>query len=150
MLLEFATAGCDAANDDRWSIELLEAVIAKGAHPSALLPKPAAQLRAETLEKISQGYARLVAWDDIKHNPPPKLKISPIAAIPHKSRGYRMILDLSYGITLNGIRHPSVNESTNPDVAPTHALKELGNVLPRLIYAVATAPDTKGPSFSRN
>ena len=56
-----------------------------------------------------------------------------------------MILDLSYGITLNGIRHPSINESTNPDVAPTHALKELRHVLPQLIYAVATAPNAKGP-----
>ena len=87
----------------------------------------------------------LVAWDNIKHDPPPKLKISLIAAIPHKSQGYWMILDLSYGITLNGIRHPSVNESTNPDITPTHALKELGHILPRLIYAITTAPDTKGP-----
>ena len=53
MLLEFATAGCDAANDDRWSLDLLEAAIAKGAHPSALLPEPAAQHQAETMEKIS-------------------------------------------------------------------------------------------------
>jgi hypothetical protein len=32
-----------------------------------------------------------------------------------------------------------------PDVAPTEAMGELGKVLPRLIYAVATAPDAKGP-----
>ena len=88
MLLEFVTAGCDATNNNQWSMELLETVIAKGAHPSALLPEPAAQLCAKTLEKISQGYAWLVTWDDIKHDPPPKLKISPIAAIPHKSQGY--------------------------------------------------------------
>ena len=43
------------------------------------------------------------------------------------------------------IRHPSVNEATNPDQAPTAAMAELGNVLPRLIYAVATAPDARGP-----
>ena len=70
MLIEFATTGCNATNDDRWSMELLEAAIAKGAHPSALPPEPAAQLHAETMEKISQGYARLVTWDDIKHDPP--------------------------------------------------------------------------------
>ena len=56
-----------------------------------------------------------------------------------------MILDLSYGITTGTIRHPSVNESTSPDVAPTHAMNELGRVLPRLIYAVTTAPDNSGP-----
>ena len=107
MLLEFATAGCNATNNDRWSMEPLEAVIAKGNHPSALLLEPVAQLCAETLEKILQGYAWLITWDNIKHDPPLKLKISPIAAIPHKSRGYQMILDLSYGFTINGIRHPS-------------------------------------------
>ena len=74
MLLEFATAGCNATNNDQWSMELLEAVIAKGTHPSALLPEPAAQLCTETLEKISQGYTQLVAWDNIKHDPPTKTK----------------------------------------------------------------------------
>jgi hypothetical protein len=48
-----------------------------------------------------------------------------------------MILDLSKGVTLRGILHPSVNESTNPTVAPKEAMAELGNVLPCLIYAVA-------------
>ena len=56
-----------------------------------------------------------------------------------------MILDLSHGVRMGEIRHPSVNEATNPDQAPTAAMAELGNVLPRLIYAVATAPDARGP-----
>jgi hypothetical protein len=38
-----------------------------------------------------------------------------------------------------------VNEATNPTVAPKQAMAELGNVLPRLIYAVANAPDGRGP-----
>ena len=124
---------------------MLEAAIAKGAHPSALVPEAATQLRNETLEKVEQGYARLVTWDELKHNLPRNLKISPIAAIPHKSRGYRMILDLSHGVTLGNIVYPSVNEATNPTTAPTVSMAELGHVLPRLIYAVATAPDAQGP-----
>ena len=60
---------------------LLEAAIAKGAHPSALLPEPATQLWSETLEKIAQGYARLVAWDDIK-NDSPKIKNLPDCSHP--------------------------------------------------------------------
>ena len=145
MLIEFWTAGCDATNDNWWSMELLKTAITKGAHPSALLLEPAAQLCAETLEKISQGYAQLVTWDDIKHDPPPKLKISLITTIPHKSRGYQMILDLSYGFMIRGTCHPSINESTKPDVALTHALKELGHILPHLIYSVTTTPDNQGP-----
>ena len=56
-----------------------------------------------------------------------------------------MILDLSYGVSIDGNRMPSVNEATNDDVAPLHSMTELGNVLPRLIYAVGTAPENKGP-----
>ncbi len=61
--------------------------------PLARTPEAALELRTETLEKIQQGYARLVKWDNIKDNPPRNLKISPIAAIPHNSRKYHMILD---------------------------------------------------------
>lgn len=74
------------------------------------------------LEKVEQGYAQLVAWDAIKNNPPKTLKISPIAAIPHKSRGFRMILDLSHGVTVAGKWYPSVNEATNPTLAPTKSM----------------------------
>jgi hypothetical protein len=95
LLLELATLGCVTDVGDQWTMELVEAAIKHGAHPSALLPEAAAQLHAETLEKVNQGYARLVLWDNIKDNPPKNLKISPIAAIPHKSRGFCMILDLS-------------------------------------------------------
>ncbi len=145
LLLELATMGCKADVGERWTMDMLEAAIAKGSHPSAMEPEVATQLRAETLEKVAQGYARLVTWAELKDDTPKNLKISPIAAIPHKSRGYRMILDLSHGVRLEDVQHPSVNEVTNPDIAPKEAMGELGNVLPRLIYAVATAPDAKGP-----
>jgi hypothetical protein len=42
-------------------------------------------LREETLEKVTQGYARLVTWAELKLDLPKDLKISPIAAIPLKS-----------------------------------------------------------------
>jgi hypothetical protein len=124
---------------------MLEAALHKGAHPLAMVPEAAEQLREETLEKVAQGYAPLVQWLDIKDNPPPNLRISPIAAIPHKSRLFRMILDLSHGIMVGKVKHASVNASTNPTVAPATAMAELGNVLPRPIYAVTNAPDGQGP-----
>jgi hypothetical protein len=49
---------------------MLEAVIAKGSHPSAMKPEASTQLREETLEKVAQGYARLVQWSEVKQAPP--------------------------------------------------------------------------------
>ena len=37
------------------------------------------QLDAEVLEKVESGQARIVWWNDIRRNPPPQLKISPVA-----------------------------------------------------------------------
>lgn len=85
-------------------MEMLEAVIEKGSHHSALQPNAAGQLHHEgTLEKVAQGYARLVTWEEIENNLPINLKISPIAAIPHKSHSYHMILDLLCGVQLGKI-----------------------------------------------
>ena len=145
MLLDFALHGCTVDTGASWTPEMWEAAIRKGPHPSAMEPAAAMALRQESLSKVDQGFVRLVRWKDIRDNPPANLKISPIAAIPHKSRDFRMILDLSHGVTIRGERQPSVNEATNPAVAPAHSMAELGNVLPRLIYAVGTAPMAKGP-----
>ncbi len=45
-----------------------------------------AHFEAEVAEKVKSGQAKLVAWESIEDNPPTELKISPIAAIPHKSK----------------------------------------------------------------
>ncbi len=145
LLLEFSTDGCPVSTGPKWTKAMLEAALVKGAHPSAIVPEAATQLRAESLEKAEQGFCKLVNWDDIKNDPPPNLKISPIAAVPHKTRGFRMILDLSYGVTIDNERKPSVNEATDSSIAPAHSMAELGSVLPRIIYAVGTAPESKGP-----
>ena len=49
---------------------------------------------AEAIEEVNAGQSRIAKWDSIKDNPPPQLKISPIAAIPHKSMGFCSIPDL--------------------------------------------------------
>jgi hypothetical protein len=57
-----------------------------------------------------------------------------------------MILGLSHGVQLEHVTHLSVNEATNPAVAPKESKAELGNILPQLLYAVATtAPEAEGP-----
>ena len=78
----------------------------------------------------------------MEENPPPGLKISPIAMIPHKSRKYRAILDLSFQLLVGGCRLPSVNDATFAQ-APAAAIDQLGNVIPRIIEAMALAPEGK-------
>ena len=91
--------------------------------------------------KVRVGQAKLVLWDDIKDNPPPQLKISPIAAIPHKSKAFRSILDLSFSLRLtNGGILESVNDST-VKMAPRGALDQLGQALSRIIHAFAAADE---------
>jgi hypothetical protein len=89
---------------------------------------------------VKEGYARLIPWSDLKVNLPDELKFSPIAAIPHKSRLCRMILDLSFGVREGTTVHTSFNEATTNEHAPLHAMGQLGKVLPCLIYALANLP----------
>jgi len=145
ILLEYATKGCPVDTSPEWTMAMLEAAIEYGTHPSADSPEAAQYCREQTTEKVKQGFAKMYLWDELKKNLPRGLKLSPIACIPHKSRSFRLILDLSKGVRIQGLDHPSVNESSNKDTAPQEAMKELGSVLPRLIYAAAMAPEAKGP-----
>ena len=144
LLLEYARTGCPVDCGRPWTTEEIQHQISKGAHPSAKTPEAAKALRAETLDKIQQGFARLVDWDKIKHNHPEQLKVSPVAAIPHKSRLYRMILDLSHALRL--MKTPSVNDSTVP-LAPPEAMAQLGHTLPRIIHRLATAHPSQPVNF---
>lgn len=83
-------------------------------------------------------------WNDIKDDIPENLKVSRIGAIPHKSRKYRMISNLAYRIRILKENLPSVNDTTEK-LAPQHAMFELGNVIPRIIWEIAKAPDTGVP-----
>ncbi len=46
------------------------------------------------------GQAKLVLWDDIKDNPPPQFKVSPIMVQAHKSKAFRLILNLFFRLRL--------------------------------------------------
>jgi hypothetical protein len=64
-----------------------------------------------------------------------------VAAIPHKSRAYRLILDLSFALRLtDGGSLPSVNDTTTK-LAPSGAINQLGHSLKRIIHAFAEADD---------
>ena len=100
-----------------------------------------AHFKAEVNDKVKSGQAKLVSWDSIKDNPLAELKISPIAAIPHKWKQFCSILDLSFNLRLKqGSTVPSVN-STTVKTAPKGAINQLGHSLTRVIHAFAEAKE---------
>jgi hypothetical protein len=143
-LLEYATGGCPANTGKPWTNKQMWAAVERGPHVSALDPVAIAQLKGEIAEKVQVGQCKVVEWDSIKDNPPEQLKISPLAMIPHKSRQFRAILDLSFRLKLKtGETIPSVNESTTLE-APAGAIDQMGHALQRIIHAFAEAdPDAK-------
>ena len=144
LLLRYATTGCPVDCGRPWTPEEMQAGVEKGPHISALNPEAAAQFRQECHEKQKQGFCRIVKWSTLKKQGlPTNLKISPIAAVPHKSRNWRAILDLSFQLQVGGKRLTSVNESSK-SIAPPEALEFMGDALPRLIEAVALAPEADG------
>ena len=140
LLLEYATKGCPVDTRTPWTKQQVVAAIRCGPHVSALAPDAMLQFDAEIAEKVAAGQARLVSWVSLQSCLPPQLKISPIAMVPHKSRAYRAILDLSFNVRLpNGTSGLSVN-ATTVKTAPKGSVDQLGHALNRLIHAFATTP----------
>ncbi len=111
--------------------------VERGPHRSAKSPEALKHFAEEIKEKLRTKQARLIAWEDIKDNPPPQLKISPIAAIPHKSKAFRSILDLSFRLRRkNGGVLAAVNDTTIKS-APRGAINQLGKCLLRIVHAFA-------------
>jgi hypothetical protein len=142
LLFDYAKNGCPVECGEEWSDTKILKLLRKGPHRSSLRPDAIRQLRKETMEKCSQGYARVVRWGDIKNNIPKNLKISPVAMIPHKSKQYRCILDLSFTLFEDGIEYKSVNETTSRKAKP-QAMAQLGHCLNRIINTLA---DNYNPS----
>ena len=141
LLKEWATYGCPTQTGRPWTTAEMQEAIDRGPHRSALSKEAIAHFKAEVDEKVMSGQAKLVSWDAIKANPPENLKISPIAAIPHKSKQFRSILDLSFHLRLKqGGVLPSVN-STTVKTAPKGAIDQLGHSLSRIIHAFAETDD---------
>ena len=98
-------------------------------------PLAAKYCQNKALKKVDEGFCQIVNWDDLKTNMPLTLKISPIAAIPHKSCDYCMILNLKYQLKIKGqkSRFWSVNETTAKELVLQHSMYKLGNVGSRII-----------------
>ena len=113
----------------------------RGTHESALADEPIAHFSAEAKVKMASNQARLVLYDKIKGNIPTQIKVSPIAEIPHKSKAFRSILDLSFSLKLTPHgRVPAVSKKSDKK-APGGAIDQIGHVLLRFIHAFAEAPE---------
>ena len=121
-LLKYATQGCPVNAGRPWTREEMEAAIQRGPHVSAMEPEAMQQLHEEVREKVQKGQVRVVTWDSIKDKPPRELKISPIAMIPHKSRKYRAILDLSFECRLSDTKTIKSVNATSTKTAPKGAI----------------------------
>jgi hypothetical protein len=86
---------------------------------------------------VVAGQECIVLWDDIKDILPPELKILPIAAIPHKSKPFRSILDLSFNLHLkDGSTVPSTND-TSEKSGPHGSMDQIRHMPQCIIHAVA-------------
>ena len=142
----YATHGCPVDCGEDWTTEHIEALLRRGPHQTSKSPEAVAAFRAEVATKVKNGYAKIVRYGDIKANRPRKLKLSPVAMIPHKSRSFRTILDLSFRLRLRGKLLPSVNSSTKLQ-APAESMVQLGLCMTRLIALLADHC-TKGHPFA--
>ena len=144
ILDQYNTNGCPVNIGEAWSLTHILQALKRGPHKSAKEPVPAKVLQEETLEKVNEGYAKIVKSKNIMHNVPKNLKISPVAMILHKSCLFRAILDLSFQLKVNGTKLPSVNIATVIQ-APQKAMAQLGTVLKRIIYKMGTNYDPSTP-----
>ena len=93
-------------------------MLERGTHRSDNVKKAVHQILQETEDKVKHKYTRVLKWGDIKNDIPPKLKISPVAMISHKSKLFRCILDFSFTLFHKGVIYSSVNEKREKRPAP--------------------------------
>ena len=138
LLSSYADHGCPVDCGPDWTKAQLEEALRYGAHPSARQGEALECLVQEAQEKEAEGFIKIIRWGSIQNKIPKKLKLSPIAMIPHKSRKFRAILDLSFHLRTATASIParSVNETTTI-MSNRDAMNELGNALQRILARLA-------------
>ena len=145
LLKGFAENGCPVDCGENWSDERIVDAMLRGPHQSAYLEGAVGFLQEETKEKVQNSFARVIKWRDIKDNVPPKLKISPVAMVPHKSKKFRVIMDLSFRFNKkDGSKWESVNSATTK-LAPQQSMAQLGLALKRMVATMADNFDPDHP-----
>jgi hypothetical protein len=78
------------------------------------------------------------------------LKVAPLAAVPHKSRDFRMILDISFQLQQpNTGLYNSVNSSDSTQNVPHHSQAVRSNVIPRIPWTMDRTKSTEPFLFAK-
>jgi hypothetical protein len=145
---------------EAWEWETIVTAVKQGAHKSAQSPESIALITEDVAYQVKAGYAQIFTWEELCRMRPKNLKVSPIAVVPQRNRRGRMILDLSFAVKRSRARgrkrsrgndvilQESVNDST-VRLAPDKPVKELGNVLPRLLDFMKEVPAEEHIHFSK-
>ena len=146
MLLDWADKGCPVDTGPDWSLEQIEEALKRGPHQSANEKEAAKFLREETEEKTKNQYAKVVRYGDIRKDLPKNFKISPVSMIPHKSKKFRCILDLSFQLRnpRTGKKWESVNSATTK-LSKQQSMGQLGQVVKRIVSTMADHYDPSKP-----
>jgi hypothetical protein len=148
LLAKWSQLGCPTQTRWPWSKQEMTEAVEHRPHKLALSQDVLQHFAKEAAEKVAVGQATTVDWDSIKDKPPTQLKISLVAAIPHKSRGLRLILDLSFKLRLsNGGILPLVNDTTIK-MAPKGVLNQLRHSLSCINHAFAEVEDKEDVKYS--
>ena len=83
LLLGYAEHRCPVDCGTDWSHNCIVDAITRGTHKSAYDPAAVKFLHEEMNDKISNGYAYVTTWREIKDSIPPQLTISPVAPWCH-------------------------------------------------------------------
>ena len=70
--------------------------------------------------------------------------LCPVAMMSHKSRSYRIILDLSFQLKYKKEKQPSLISATNK-LSPSEAMVQLGQCLHRIVSTMADNYDPNKP-----
>jgi hypothetical protein len=100
LLRKWSQIGCPTRTGRPWTKDKMWEAVERGPHLSALSDEALQHFAEKAIKKVNTGQSKIIQWNNIKDNPPTQLKILPIAAIPHKSLGFRSILDLSFSLRL--------------------------------------------------
>jgi hypothetical protein len=136
-----------------WNWEVIEAAVARGPHPTATTPDAIALFKEDIAYQVKAGFSRMMLWEDLQWLCPTKLKILPVAVVPQTGRQGRIILDLSFPVyqEVDGVvtaTQESVN-STTVIKSPSIPVKEIGNVLPRMLQYMRDTPKGLHILFSK-
>jgi hypothetical protein len=115
----------------------------------AMTPAAITLFHEDIAYQAEAGSDEIVLWDELKKNLPKVLKISPAVAVPQANRRDRIILKLFFPVRQpkEAGRHqkmgptmaPLVNETT-VKLSPQVAVKEIGQVLNRVLHFMASTP----------